>query len=110
MPADRIDGLRAGGGRHPLLRGRRTSVRAYGHLGSQFGHSTLAAYVLEYGSPMAVKCNRGADRTINQAMVPVLNALVDVLFEHLGARGSDQEDDLSGMLDQLEETPDDVHQ
>jgi D-alanyl-D-alanine carboxypeptidase len=85
------------------------AVRVYGHLGSQFGYSTLVGYVPEYGTSIAFMFNRGADRTTNDAIVPVFNAVMDVLFRELGAKESKQADDISGMLEELEQSPNDVH-
>jgi len=39
----------------------------------------------------------------------VFNAVTDVLFRELGAKESKQADELSGMLEELEQSPNDVH-
>lgn len=85
------------------------SLRIYGHLGSQFGYSTFVGYVPEYGVSMAFMFNRGADKTTNEAIVPVFNAVTDVLFRELGVKESNLADDMSGMLEELEKSPNDVH-
>jgi Tfp pilus assembly protein PilF len=91
------------------LNPRWETVRFYGHAGSQFGYSTLVGYLPEYGVSVAFMFNRGADRTTNSMIVPVFNAVTDVLLRELGAKESKGSDDLSGMLEELERSPDDVH-
>ena len=84
-------------------------VRAYGHLGSMFGYSSLALYFPEIGLSVSMMFNRGADAGTNKAVGIVAGAFFDVLFENQGLKGSDQENSVADMLRELEKSPNDVH-
>ncbi len=84
------------------------SVQAYGHLGSQFGYSTFAAYLPEYGVTTALMFNRGCDRGADRAIMAVAGPVLDVLFRRLGAEGSKRQDSVSEMVEQLKKNPGDV--
>ena len=84
-------------------------VRAYGHLGSQFGYSTLALYFPEIGISVSMMFNRGADAGTNKAIGIVAGALFDALFEPLGVEASDEENSVADMVKKLEKSPNDVH-
>jgi D-alanyl-D-alanine carboxypeptidase len=84
-------------------------VRAYGHLGSQFGYSTLALYFPEIGISVSMMFNRGCDAGTNRAIGIVAGAFFDALFEPLGVKGSDEGNSVGDMVRELEKSPNDVH-
>ncbi len=84
-------------------------VRAYGHLGSMFGYSTLALYFPDIGISVSMMFNRGADAVTNKAIGIVAGAFFDALFERLGVKGSDEENSVADMVKKLEKSPNDVH-
>jgi D-alanyl-D-alanine carboxypeptidase len=63
-------------------------VRCYGHLGSQIGYTTFVGYFPDHGCSMAIMFNRGCDADTDRAVAIVSGAMLDVLFDHLGIRGS----------------------
>jgi len=85
------------------------NVRFYGHLGSQFGYSTIVGYFPEFGVSMAMMFNKGCDGDTERAISTVGSAVFDVLLGHLGAEESKRRDSLSGMIKELKKNPDDVH-
>jgi len=84
-------------------------VRAYGHLGSTFGYSSLALYFPEIGISVSMMFNRGADAGTNKAIGVVAGAFFDALLERLGVKESDEEDSVADLVKKLEKSPDDVH-
>jgi D-alanyl-D-alanine carboxypeptidase len=84
-------------------------VRAYGHLGSQFGYSTLALYFPELGISVSMMFNRGSDAGTNKAIGIVAGAFFDALFESLGVEGSDEGNSVADVVKKLEKSPNDVH-
>ena len=85
------------------------NVRAYGHLGSMFGYSSVALYFPEIGISVSMMFNRGSDAATNKAIGMVAGPFFDALFESLGVKGSDEENSISDMVKKLEKSPNDVH-
>lgn len=92
-----------------ILNSKWPDVRVYGHLGSQYGYTTFAGYFPEQELCLVMMFNRGADRSTMDAIMPVSDAIIDVLFKHLGMKASKQQGTISDMLKELEKLPGDVH-
>ena len=84
-------------------------VEVCGHLGSQFGYSTLVGYFPDLNISVAIMFNRGCDRETNGAIATVSDAFFSVLFRRLGAKELNQLNSLSDLLDELQSSPGDVH-
>jgi len=84
-------------------------LRAYGHLGSQYGYTTFAAYFPELELSLVMMFNRGADRSTMDAVMPMADAIMDVLLRYFGVKESDRKGSVSGMLEELDKNPKDVH-
>jgi D-alanyl-D-alanine carboxypeptidase len=85
------------------------NVKVYGHLGSAFGYTSFAGYFPDLGISVTIMFNRGCDAGTNKAVGIVSGAFLDVLFRYLGVKESKQQDSVSGMMKELEKSPNDVH-
>lgn len=68
------------------------NVRAYGHLGSQYGYMTFVGYFPDHEVSMAVMSNRGGDGESARAIMTVGGAVIDALLEQLGAGDASGQD------------------
>lgn len=92
-----------------VLTPRWRKAKLYGHLGSQFGYSTLVGYFPELKLCVALMFNRGADRETIGAVTTVTDKFFGVLLRHLGVEESENQSSISDLNDLLKEAPDDVH-
>ena len=84
-------------------------VKVYGHLGSQFGYSTLVGYFPDLNISVAIMFNRGCDRETNGAVATVCDAFFSVLFRRLGAKELNQPVTVGDLTKELKNSPEDVH-
>ena len=85
------------------------NVKVYGHLGSQFGYSTLVGYFPDLEISISIMFNRGCDRDTNPAIAAVAGAFFDVIFSRLGVEPIKGQDSVADMRKALKQSPDDVH-